>query len=507
MNSVDRASSAPGTDPDQPPEANRQSDRTESQRPVWRVAIVGGGISGLAAAHRLVETRDHSGQSLRLTLFEAGSRIGGVIHTRTIDDFLVETGPDMFITDKPAAVSLCQRLGLEDRLIRTDDRFRRSLVLRNGRPEPVPDGFTLLAPARIWPVLTSPIFSPWGKLRMGLEVLIPKRKDQTDESLGSFVRRRFGREALERLIQPLVGGIYTADPEKLSLRATLPRFLEMEARHGSLLLAAKQGQRSKPQQNQSGARYGLFTTLQGGLCELVDRLQARVADWTTIRLNTSIESIERSDESGFRLTTQSGSTEQFDAVIVAVPAYHAAGLISSVDQELAVTLQSIDYASSAVVLSGHRLCDIRHPLDAFGLVVPILEARRILAVSFASRKFSGRAADGHVILRTFVGGALQSDLLQQADKQIQLLVRSELENILGVTGRELFSEVVRWDRAMPQYHVGHLQLVKRIYERLTAQPNLGIAGNALLGVGIPDCVDSGEAAAEKLLVDLQRNRA
>ena len=261
-----------------------------------RVAVIGGGISGLAAAHRLIEIADGAALPLRVALFEAGPRLGGVIHTDSIADCLVERGSDSFITNKPWAIDLCRRLGLEGRLVSTDPRYRQALVLRKGKPVPVPDGFMLMAPAKIWPVVASPIFSPLGKLRMGLERWIPSRTDLGDESVASFVRRRLGREALDRLVQPLVAGIYTSDPEKLSLRATLPRFLEMERDYGSLIRAARggphagngsatNGTATSAHGPESGARYGLFVTLQAGMSELVEALVSRIKSGGEIHLD------------------------------------------------------------------------------------------------------------------------------------------------------------------------------------------------------------------------------
>ena len=366
----------------------------------WRVAVVGGGLSGLAAAHRLHELCTAAQQPLDMTLFEAGPRPGGVMGTRDIAGYRVELGADSFITNKPWGVSLCRRLGLEDRLIATDPVYRRSLVLRKGKPLTVPDGFQLLSPVKVGPILRTPLFSPWGKLRMALEYVLPAGGTDADESLANFVRRRFGREALERLVQPLVGGIYTSDPEKLSVRATLDRFLEMERAHGSLIRAlrrqAKSGNKGKDE-SASGARYGLFATLAGGVSELIDCLADRVGRAATIRLETPVESITPSAEgAGYRLHLAAGSLPEFDAVVLAVPAYRAAELLRGFAPAAADLLAQIEYASTAIVVSGHRLSDVAHPLDAFGLVVPAVERRKILAVSFTSRKFPGRAPDGCV---------------------------------------------------------------------------------------------------------------
>jgi len=465
-----------------------------------RIAVIGGGLSGLSAAHRLLELAATRKQPLKLTLFEAGPRAGGVIGTRDIDGYRVELGADSFITNKPWAVDLCRRLGLEDRLIPTDERYRRSLVLRKGRPVEVPEGFQLMTPAQVWPVLVSPIFSPWGKLRMGCEYFVPRRTGGDDESLAHFVRRRFGQEVLERLVQPLVGGIYTSDPEKLSLQATMPRFLEMERDYRSLIRASRRQARSAKQREQaSGARYGLFATLAGGVSELLDALTARVSRDATIRLETPVAEISpHSSGGGYSVRLGDGSTSEFDAVILALPAPRAAELVKAFAPDMAKLLQRIEYASSAIVVSGHSLDDVRHPLDAFGLVIPAIEERRILAVSFTSRKFPGRAPAGCVQLRTFVGGAMQPELLQHSDEELKQIVQDELADLLGVSGTPHFSLVARYERAMPQYHVGHVQLVEQIEHAASQHAGFALAGNAYHGVGIPDCIHSGEQAAERI---------
>src|SRR5579863_2085660 len=412
----------------------------------WRVAVIGGGFSGLAAANRLAELCTRDDRPLELVLYEAGARLGGVVETRTMmGDYRVELGADSFITNKPWAVDLCRRLGIADRLISTDARYRRSLVLRHGKPLPVPDGFQLLSPVDVGAVLRSRIFSWPGKLRMAMEYLVPRSSSEVDESLAHFVRRRFGSEALERLVQPLVGGIYTSDPEKLSLKATLPRFLEMEREHRSLIRALKRqkaiGCSDDP--TASGARYGLFATPAGGISELVEALNGKVASAATVRLDTEVERIvPHAVGRGFTLELPAGMQAQFDAVIIALPAFRAAQLMEGFAARAAVALDSIEYASTAIVVSGHKLADIQHPLDAFGLVVPAIEKRKILAVSFTSRKFPGRAPDGCVQLRTFVGGAMQPELLNQSDDDIKLLVQRELEEIFGVTWRPDFIYLV-----------------------------------------------------------------
>lgn len=475
---------------------------------VRRIAVVGGGISGMAAAHRLLELSPSQSEPIELSVFEASSRFGGVMGTKRIGDYLVETGADSFITNKPWAVDLCERLGLSDRLIPTAEANRGALVLRNGKPVPVPEGFQLLSPAKIWPVLTSPLFSMHGKCRMGLEYFLPRRKTTDDESLAAFVRRRFGQEALERLVQPLVGGIYTSDPEKLSLKATMPRFIEMEQQHRSLIRASRLKARksndreSQAEQTASGARYGLFATLQNGISELLETLHQRVSDHANWTFDASVQSMERGPDDTWHLTLADGTTHPFDAVVLAIPAYRVAELLKPLDAELAGSLSEIEYASTAIVVSGHQLSDIVHPLNAFGLVVPAIERRRILAVSFTSRKFPDRAPKGCVQLRTFVGGAMQPEELNRSDEEIIQLVREELRETLGVGGEPDFVHVARWNNAMPQYHLGHLERVDFIENRVKVQPGLALAGNAYRGVGLPDCIHSGERAAEAVLPQL-----
>jgi protoporphyrinogen/coproporphyrinogen III oxidase len=481
-----------------------------------RVAVIGGGISGLAAAHRLIELADAAAMPLRVALFEAGPRLGGVVHTESIDDCLVERGADSFITNKPWAIDLCRRLGIEDRLISTDPRFRQALVLRKGKPVAVPDGFLLMAPAKIWPVVASPIFSPLGKLRMGLERWIPPRADVGDESVASFVRRRLGREALDRLVQPLVAGIYTSDPEKLSLRATLPRFLEMEHEYRSLIRAARRGSHegngspaqatgTGPRGPESGARYGLFVSLRRGMSELVDALVSRIKSGGEIHLDARVCGLNRAANplEGFALSFEAEAgtlthATDFEAVILALPADRTAQLVWPLDSELGAALGEIEYASSAIVCTGHALADVADPLNGSGLVIPAVEKRRILSVSFASRKFAGRAPEGQVVLRTFLGGTLQPEILAHSDDELVRIVLSELGEILGVRGEPRFAVVSRHERAMPQYHVGHLDRVGRIEELTSGHPRLALAGNAYQGVGIPDCVGSGERAAERV---------
>lgn len=463
---------------------------------IRRIAVVGGGISGLAAAHRLVENSLQYGVAVELVLLEASSRLGGAFGTQQIGDYTIETGADSFITNKPWAVDLAKRLGIHDQLISPNPEFQRSLILHRGKTVVTPVGFNLLAPSRVWPMLTTPLLSPWGKLRMALEYLIPAREGTDDESLAAFVRRRFGQEMLDRIVQPMVGGIYTSDPEQLSLQATLSRFAELEREYGSLIKGLRRSARKESQsKSASGARYGLFATPEKGMSEFFIALEAAIKEHVEIRLNTPVASAVAGD-SGWKIVLESGEALDVDGVVMALPAYRSAELIESSSPRLSELLHQIDYASSAIVVSGHRLEDVEHPLNAFGLVIPHRERRRILAVSFLSRKFPQRAPAGCVILRTFVGGAMQPEEIDRSDEEIIQTVRAELREILGVGGEPDFVELVRYPRAMPQYTVGHVGRVGQIQELARKFPNLGLAGNAYAGVGVPDCIHSGEKAAE-----------
>jgi oxygen-dependent protoporphyrinogen oxidase len=461
-----------------------------------RIVVVGGGIAGLAAAHRLVELARDEGRALDLVLLEAADRLGGTIHTERVDGFLLEAGADSFISEKPWALALAERIGLGARLRRTDDRFRRTYVVRGGRLRPLPEGFLLLAPTRAWPVLASGVFSWRGKLRLGLDLILPRRPAAGDESLGSFVRRRLGREALERVAQPLVGGIYTADPDRLSLAATMPRFLALEREHRSLILGLRRTARGGEAAGASGARWSLFVTLAGGMEELVDALAARLPAGA-VRLSTPVAAIAPAPN-GWRVERGDGSPLHADGVVLAGPAPAMAALASGADRPLAGLLDGIACASSATVALAYPRAAIRHPLDGFGFVVPRVEGRAILACTFSSVKYPGRAPAGFALLRVFVGGAMQAGLLARDDRALLQLAHDDVAPLLGITGDPVLSRVWRHPGTMPQYEVGHLDRVAAIESRLETLPGLALAGGAYRGVGIADCVRSGEAAAERL---------
>jgi len=480
--------------------AERISDPGKSDR----VIVLGGGLSGLAAAHRIHERAGTLRRPVALTVLEAKERLGGVISTDRFDGFAVEGGPDSFITNKPWGIELCRRLGLSDQLVETDSSHRRSFVVWKSRLVPVPEGFVLMAPYRLLPILTTPILSWRGKLRFLMDLIIPRHNDdEGEETLGSFARRRLGREALDRLVQPLVASIYTADPNDLSLRATLPQFLAMERDHGSLIRAAWRESRHRGARqflrHASGARYGMFVTLADGMDTLPSAL-ARALPPGTIRTGTSVRRISRNEPvSPWLVELLDGPPLEADAVIVATEAHAAARFLDSQDPALALQLRAIPYASSLIVNIAYRRDQISHPLDGFGAVVPAIEGRSILAVSFLSVKFPNRAPAGTVLLRVFLGGASRPEQLDLDDATITALVERELAGLIGAAGEPLFVRIGRHPRSMPQYNLGHLDRVASIRRNLAKYSRLYLAGIAFDGVGIPDCIHAAEMTADRLI--------
>jgi oxygen-dependent protoporphyrinogen oxidase len=472
-----------------------------------RIVVIGGGIAGLAAAHRIVELQKEKSLDLECTLLEASHRLGGTIATERVGDFLVEAGPDSFITEKPWALRLCERLDLMGRLVSTQSAYQKIYVVHRGRLERLPEGFFLLAPTRFWPFLLTPLFSWNGKLRMARELLLPRGEASEDESLGAFVRRRFGAEALERVAQPLVGGIYAADPDRLSLSATMPRFKEMEQKYGSVIRAmwSEQRRRRKSRESGSGARWSLFVSLTGGMQELVDALARRLPEGS-VRLNTAATDLLRDGEGrGWNISVKNGKGLHGDAVILATPAFRAGQLLASTAHGAADELKRISYASTATVNLAYRRRDFPRVPNSFGFVVPAVERRRIMALTFSSLKYPGRAPDDHILLRAFVGGALQRERFNDDDATMEKNLRDELSSLLGVTVRPIFARIYRHPNSMPQYHVGHEDRIKRIETSLSQFPSLALCGSAYHGVGISDCVRTGEEAAEAVVDHLRKS--
>lgn len=461
------------------------------------ITVVGAGVSGLACAARLLDERPE----LRVSVLEGAPRAGGLIGTIHRDDCLVELGPDSILTEKPAALDLAKSLGLEAHIISTQARNRGAYVVRGGRLHRIPEGFTMMAPSNFLPVLRSPILSWRGKARMIGETLLPRRGGG-DESVGHFVRRRFGQEVLTRLAQPLMGGIYGTDVDMLSLHSTMPRFSMLEAEHRSVTLGLLQQSRGAQTGKASGVRYGLFVSFDGGVQTLTDALARRLG--SRLELGKGVQRIEKSD-TGYTLHLE-GETRQTDALVLATPARPMARMLRSLDVALSESLLDIPYGSSAAVYYCFARKDVPHPLDAFGFVVPKAERRRVIASTWASVKFAGRAPADKALLRVFFGGDGNEEMLELDDDGLVRVGRSELTSLLGIRAEPRFAHVSRHPHAMPKYQVGHSGRVTRIERHLKRHPKLELAGNSMYGVGIPDSVRSGQAAAERLVSALSNER-
>ena len=458
-----------------------------------RIAIVGGGISGLAAAfaveeHRLAGTAEY-------TLYESSPHLGGVLRTEHIQDCIVEAGPDSFITEKPWAADLCRALGLGDQLIGSNDADRKTYILVRGRLIPMPDGLMFMVPTKILPTGFSPLFSWTTKLRMAQELLHPPRVAENDESVASMVERHYGAEMVDRLADPLLSGVYGGEAAGLSVRAVLPRFAEMERTHGSLGRAVLAARKKMPRPANKPAP-PLFTSLKNGMQQLVETLVPRLHR-PSLLTNTSVQSIQ--SEAGGWLVSAGMKSDSFDAVILALPALAAARVLSTCSPELSAELAAIGYSSSITVGLGYDR-DVRQKLPpGFGFLVPRSEGKRLLAATFVHNKFPHRAPEDRALLRCFFAGSNAENIWQLSDDGIIAVVRDELQQIIGLRASPLFARVYKWKSAMAQYGVGHLERLDRI-ERLR-QPlrGLALAGNGYRGIGVPDCVRSGSEAVKQLL--------
>ena len=457
--------------------------------PATKVAVVGGGIAGLRAALVLKE-RGH-----RFVLFEAREHLGGVIRTEREKGFLLEGGPDSFLVQKPEAMALVRALGLADRLVPTNPRSRAVFVLRRGRLLAMPEGMTLTVPTRVWPVLTSSLFSWRAKLRLVLDLVRPARRDKGDESIASFVRRRFGAEVLERLAEPLLAGIHAGDPETLSLRATFPRLAALEQAHGSVVRGLRAAAPPAP-----GAFPSAFASLQGGLGELVLAL-ARHLPAEAVRTSCAVRVLRR-DGPGFTLTLENGEERLFKALVLALPAPAAAPLVAPVSEDVATSLSKIRFASTVVLVLGYKREHVGHALEGYGLLVPRGEGLRTTALSFHSTKLQGRVPEGHVMLRVFMGGIKDGGVVDLKDAELLEIAEREMGPVLGLRGEPVLTRVFRWPHATPQMEVGHLARVALIEQATAAVPGLFLTGAGLRGTGLPDSIGdaqrAGTAAADYL---------
>jgi oxygen-dependent protoporphyrinogen oxidase len=462
--------------------------------------VIGGGIAGLCAAFyasRLPDTQ--------ITLLESGARWGGKIATDRVEfeggRFIIEGGPDTFLATKPWGVTLCNELGLADRLHGTNPDKKNTYVLNRNRLLPLPDGLAMMIPTNVEAILKSQLVSWLSKARMGFDFVLPPKPVNGDESLGTFVSRRLGREAYENLIEPLMSGIYAGDGDLLSLASTFPYLRDLELKYGSLARGALKIRAQSNGKAVQGSR-SAFLTPTTGLAEIVERLvECLAARGVDLRLDTRAFRVVKFG-SGYQVVLESGETLEADGVILATPAFVSGGLLASLDPSLAADLGSIPYVSTATVSLAYRQSDVPRDLDGYGYVIPRRQGRRALACTWTSTKFPHRAPEGYALLRVFIGRAGQDIPWNEGD--LLVLAREELQLTLGVTADPLLSRVFLWDKAMPQYNLGHPEILKRIDTALDAHPGLALAGNGYRGIGIPDCIRSGELAVEHVARDLSR---
>ncbi len=477
-----------------------------------RIAIIGGGISGLSAAHTIEEKR-RAGASVKYVLFESSPRLGGVMVTDRIDGdgCLVEAGPDSFLTEKPWAADLCRKIGLGDQLIGSNDSKRKTYIVRKNKLRVMPDGLMFMVPTKIMPTVFSPLFSLRTKIRMAAEWFHPPRvhppnQASEDETVAEMVERHYGPEMVELLADPLLSGVYGGEASDLSVRAVLPRFADMESKYGSLgramLIVRKEARKEARKKMGAAANVPtrpLFTSLKEGMQQMVDALVARL-DANALKTSSLVQSAIPQDEAW---TVSAGyQSDRFDAVIVATPAHVAADVLQAADENLARELGEIQYSSSVTVTLGYNERVRRSLPPGFGFLVPRSEERRMLAATFVHNKFPHRAPENRAIVRCFLGGVRDKQILEASEEEILAIVHDELRQIIGLVAEPLFARVYKWKSSMAQYSVGHLERLQRIESLRQKLPGLALAGNGYSGIGVPDCVRSGAEAAGKILAEM-----
>jgi len=480
-----------------------------------QIIIIGGGVAGLGAAYK-VKRAAAEGHEVEFLLIEKDPRLGGKILTEIVPDpegdgqFIVDGGPDCFLTEKPACHRIAKLIGIFDDELPTDDSRRKTLILSRGKLYPLPDGVMMFAPTKFIPFLTTGLFSWWGKVRMALDFFIPPKQvnpdELNDETLESFVVRRMGRECLDRLAEPLVGGVHASDPKQMSLAATFPRLLEMEQTYGSLIKGFLVARRKveemrKKYPTQPGQKpRTFFTSFARGMQQLTDRM-AEASGLERMRLGVAVISLQRFEQNRWTVQLSNGSIIEGDAIILATESWSAEPLIRPIDATIANALASIPCSSSATLSFAFNEEEVGFDLNAFGVLCPLVERRALMAATYSSSKWPGRAPPGKVLLRGFVGGPHNQEMIERSDEELIQIVLSEFQEILGLNrkAKPIFTRVFRWPRGMPQYTMGHLDRVTLIEERSTQIPGLALAGGCYRGVGVPNCIESGERAVSKIL--------
>ena len=459
------------------------------------VAVIGGGISGLAAAHRLITAG--AGQAVTVTLIEEAPRLGGKVITEHIDGFLFEGGPDSFVSGKGSVLELAAELGITDRVISSRAEHRGAYVWSRGRLHPLPEGLLLMAPSRVWPVLRSPALSVKGRLRVLGDLLLP-RGPAGDQSLEQFVARRLGREMLERIAEPLVAGIHSAEPSSMSLAASFPRFLDMERTHRSLILAARAAAaKTAASDRVTGGDFSYFASFKDGMGELSDAL-AKSLTGVAVKTGRGVTRLTRSG-TGFRLTLDDGSQVQARGVVLATPARDTAALLSGVVPAASSLVAGIKQVATATVTLVYRASDLPG-LTGSGFVVPAVERRRIMGASYLSRKWMGRVPEPDFeMVRVFFGGSQGQELAMSGEARLLTVAREELAGILGLTADPVRATTRAWAGGLHQYTLGHLERMSEVESALAGYPALKVAGAGFHGIGLNECVQSGRNAADAVL--------
>lgn len=475
-------------------------------------AIIGGGLSGLTVASQLVR-----GGQRDIAIFESSDRLGGLIATSHQDGFMIDHGADMFASEPSAAIDLCRDLGIDGDLIQPRTDRRGAMVWSGGRMHPIPRGFVLMRATEMWPVLQTGLLGAAAKLRFAIERFVPRSDPDREQSVAEFVRRRMGNGVLDHLVTPLVAGIYTADIERLSMSAAMGPIAKMEQEHGSLFAAARHRRAAGldgVEKQSAGARYGNFRSFADGMGGFVRRIEQSLPP-SVIQLQSPVQALEINDSTDsldppdspdppgpsarWRLTIGGRASPVLaDRVVIAAPPSPTSKIVAQLDPELSASLSGIESASAAIICLGLHRDQIARPIDAFGFVVPPIERSPLIAGSFASHKFDGRAPDQHVLIRCFVGGVLNPGLVERDDQSLVDLVIGELTKMIGLTGSPVTQKVVRWRSAMPQYNLGHDGRIERIRALLDRHHHLHWTSNAAGGVGIAPTIASARRLANQI---------
>lgn len=474
-----------------------------------KIIIIGGGIAGLSAAVRIKAKALEQRREIVVELLEKSGTVGGKILTEKVGDVLIEGGPDCFLPEKYWTVDLARFLHLENEMVPTNDRFKGTFIYSKKKLHPLPEGVMLMVPTMIMPLATASLISWPGKIRMGLELFIPKRKNPGDENLASFVTRRLGKECLDKIAEPLVAGIHTSNPDNMSVLATFPRFVELEQKYGSMIRGMVTAIKNRPvpslgpSKKTGTAKMTYFMSFRTGM-SLLPEACADFIGASSIRCNTTVTGIEPAP-SGYRVHLADGTTLSADSVISAAPAYSTSPLIEDFDKTLATQLSEIKWSSSATVSMAFHRDDIKAPLKGFGFIVPKLEKRRINAATYSSIKFSRRAPDDMLLMRAFIGGGNREELVGGLDDgEMKQMVLEEIDTIAGIRAEPLLTKTYRWFDGMPKYTVGHLDRMAQLDKTLSRHPGLYLIGSSYRGIGIGDCINRAQMAADGAMKELEK---